>query len=226
MQRTTRLFAIVGIFGVCSFINVVCHADQTVEQVLGTEKPAAISVEPLKVGDLAPEFECLDDHLNLWNSPEHVGNKYLVLFFYKSDFSFCCERQAKLYRDRMDDLTDLCAEVVGISGDSVKSHAKYASTRQLTFPLLSDRSGKVATLFGVPFRHGGKAMETDAKGNTVFDCLGKAICHPRDITLEHRCTFIIDTNGVVIHRADTESPMTDALMVIDFIKAWNANPRQ
>jgi peroxiredoxin len=186
----------------------------------------AKTVDVAQVGDTAPDFECCDDRGNLWVSREHFGNRYVVVFFYKSDFSFCCERQAKRYRDHLEELTDLCAEVVGISGDSVNAHAKYVATRHLNFPLLSDRWGQVAKQFDVLFRTGGKAMETDACGDTVFDCFGKAICHPRNVTAEHRCTFIIDTDGRIIYRAENVSPMEDALAVIDFIKAWNTNPQR
>ena len=36
----------------------------------------------LQVGDAAPEFQCVDDRGQLWNSADFLGKKSVVIFFY------------------------------------------------------------------------------------------------------------------------------------------------
>jgi len=44
----------------------------------------------------------------------------------------------------------LDAEVIGVSSDSVESHRRFAEKHDLSFTLLSDESGKVSRMYGVP----------------------------------------------------------------------------
>ena len=70
---------------------------------------AALGDDPkcLQVGDSIPEFQCLDDQGKMLDSREYVGKQMLVIFFYPSDFAFCCTRQAQRYRDCQKELADL-----------------------------------------------------------------------------------------------------------------------
>src|SRR5688572_28684803 len=123
----------------------------------------------LKVGDSAPEITCLDDQGQLWSSRGHLGKKVLVVYFYPSDFAFCCTRQAVRYSDCQGELASQGAEIVGISGDAVKAHRLFKSAHELNFRLLADEDGTVARRFGVPLRVGGKAVAQDAAGKSIID---------------------------------------------------------
>jgi thioredoxin-dependent peroxiredoxin len=156
-----------------------------------------------QVGDLAPEFTCLDDEGELWKSRDHIGKQILVLQFYPSDFSFNCTRQAQRYRDCQEVLARQNAKVVGISGDAVLAHRLFKEAHSLNFTLLADSAGDVARQFGVPLRAGGKAMARAADGGAIIDVAGRPLQIPRTFTAP-RWTFIIDLDGRVIHR-ETES---------------------
>src|SRR6476661_7312527 len=65
-----------------------------------------------EVGDAMPVFECRDDRGEIWRSSEHVGQKVLVLYFFPSDFSFCCTRQAARYCAQAKELAEQGIEVV------------------------------------------------------------------------------------------------------------------
>src|SRR5262245_6734072 len=65
----------------------------------------------LKVGDTAPSFEATDDQERPWKSGEHVGKKYVVVYFYPGDFTPGCTAQAKSFRDNMNKLTGKGVEV-------------------------------------------------------------------------------------------------------------------
>jgi len=61
-----------------------------------------------------------------------------------------CTLEAKAFRDNYSQLKKLGADVIGISSDSVDSHAAFCSDLELPFTLLSDEEDKVRTTFGVP----------------------------------------------------------------------------
>lgn len=170
----------------------------------------------LQVGDLVPQFCCVDDNCQIWESQDHIGQRVLVFYFYRSDFSFCCTRQAEHYRDNLDDLECLGAEVVGVSGDAVLTHHLFKSTHHLNFPLLSDAEGAVARQFGVPRRCGGKSVVKDAHGTEVRGDDGQIIAAPRAFTFE-RWTFIVGKDGRVLYRETTISPVKDSQEVLEFL---------
>ena len=60
--------------------------------------------EELKVGATAPEFDAIDDQGQTWLLSDHVGKKYLVVYFYPGDFTPGCTKQAQIVRDNMNKL--------------------------------------------------------------------------------------------------------------------------
>src|SRR4051794_15261454 len=74
----------------------------------------------LKVGDRAPAFEARTDRDTTWSSADHVGKRWVVVYFYPGDFTPGCTAQAKAFKEGMNKLTELGVEVVGVSGDRVK----------------------------------------------------------------------------------------------------------
>jgi peroxiredoxin Q/BCP len=103
----------------------------------------------LKVGDKIPNFVAKDTEGNDFDIKDLVGKKPLVIYFYPKDSSPGCTAQACSFRDQYEDFKDLGAEVIGISGDSVDSHKKFAKQYKLPFILLSDDFKKIRKLFGV-----------------------------------------------------------------------------
>lgn len=170
----------------------------------------------LQVGDLVPQFCCLDDNGKIWNSHDHIGQRVVVFYFYRSDFSFCCTLQAQGYRDSLNDFQGLEAEVVGVSGDTTDAHRLFKSTHRLNFPLLSDSEGAIARQFGVPLRIGGASVVKDAHGTEVIGKDGHSITIPRNFTSE-RWTFIVGKDGRVVYRETTISPVKDSQEVLEFI---------
>jgi peroxiredoxin Q/BCP len=100
-----------------------------------------------QVGDRAPDFE-LEGTEGSFRLDEHRGER-LVLLFYPGDETPVCTRQFCSYRDRGDELAELDATVIGISGQSVASHARFSDNHDLNVPLLADADRRVARLYGV-----------------------------------------------------------------------------
>ena len=158
----------------------------------------------------------------MWDSRDHIGKNVVVLYFYRSDFSFGCTRQALRYRDCQKQLADQGAEVVGISGDAVRAHRMFKEAHQLNFALLADCNGNVAGKLGVPMRAGGKAMIADADGNAKVDANGQAIAVSRNVTAA-RWTFIVGKDGRIVYREVDVSPVKDNQEVLEFLRKLNAN---
>lgn len=108
---------------------------------------------PLQVGDAAPDFQLLDQQGVERQLGAYRGH-WLVVFFYPRDDTPGCTREACDFRDDLPALQHMGAEVVGISGDSVASHARFATKFDLPFPLLADPHGLVAAAYGVWVRLG------------------------------------------------------------------------
>jgi len=126
----------------------------------------------VKVGDKAPDFKLpsqMGDNVTL---SEFFGKKNVVLYFYPKDETPGCTREACTFRDSYEELTNLGAEVLGVSGQSVESHKSFATHYGLPFILLSDVGNKVRELYGVPSTMG---------------------------LIPGRVTYIIDKQGVVRH---------------------------
>ncbi len=101
----------------------------------------------LKPGDDAPHFSLPDNQGRQVNLNDFKG-KWVVLYFYPKDDTPGCTTEACHFRDDFKLLENLGAQVIGMSIDDSFSHKKFAEKYNLPFPLLSDASGEVASLYG------------------------------------------------------------------------------
>jgi peroxiredoxin Q/BCP len=102
----------------------------------------------LKVGDKAPEFKGVDQNGNAVDLNQYAGKK-VALYFYPKDDTPGCTAQACNLRDNFDVLKDKGIEVLGVSTDSVKSHAKFIDKFKLNFTLIADENKEIVEKFGV-----------------------------------------------------------------------------
>jgi thioredoxin-dependent peroxiredoxin len=127
---------------------------------------------PVKVHDKAPDFTLQTHDGGEFTLSKAIGERAVVLFFYPKDDSPGCTVEACSFRDNYDAFTAAGALVVGVSSDSVASHAKFAGKHRLPMTLLSDERGEVRSLYGIKATLG---------------------------LIPGRATFIIDRSGVVRH---------------------------
>ena len=97
----------------------------------------------LQVGELAPDFSLPGD-----DGQQHalaaLRGKRVVLYFYPRDSTPGCTVEACDFRDRQAAFTKAGVTVLGVSGDDLKSHARFRGKQALNFPLLSDPDHAVA----------------------------------------------------------------------------------
>jgi len=100
-------------------------------------------------GERAPEFEGALAGGKQLRLRDFRGRRHIILYFFPKDFTPGCTREACSFRDRRAEVAGLDAEIVGVSLDTPEKHEAFAQKYQLPYPLVSDRSGAIATAFGV-----------------------------------------------------------------------------
>jgi thioredoxin-dependent peroxiredoxin len=102
----------------------------------------------LSAGTPAPEFKLPDE-----NGVEHELKDYrgkpVVLYFYPKDNTSGCTTEACNFRDDYTSYQAAGVTILGVSPDSVASHANFSQKYELPFTLLADEGHKVCELYGV-----------------------------------------------------------------------------
>ena len=121
--------------------------------------------------------------------------KWVVLYFYPKDNTPGCSTEACSLRDARDELTDLGAEVIGVSADSAESHEKFKQKFNLNFKLIADTNKEIIQKYG-------------AWGKKQFGREGIL-----------RKTFLIDPDGMVQKVYGRVTPLGHGQKVIDDLKS-------
>ncbi|MDQ1332900.1 MAG: thioredoxin-dependent peroxiredoxin [Bacteroidota bacterium] len=134
----------------------------------------------------APSFEGTDQNGKIIKLSDYAGRK-VVLYFYPKDNTPGCTAEACSLRDNYDLLLKKGFAVVGVSGDSEKSHKSFAGKYSLPFPLIADTSKKILNDYGV------------WREKSLYGKIFPGIV---------RTTFIIDEKGIiekVISKVETKN---------------------
>jgi thioredoxin-dependent peroxiredoxin len=102
----------------------------------------------LNVGDLAPDFNALDQDGNKIKLKDFTGSK-LILFFYPKANTPGCTAEACSLRDYYSDLQSNGFKIVGVSADNTKNQKSFISKYKLPFPLITDTDKRVIQDYGV-----------------------------------------------------------------------------
>lgn len=150
----------------------------------------------LETGIKAPNFTLKDKDGKEISLSDFLGKK-LILYFYPKDNTPGCTKQACAFASAYEDFKTVNAEVIGISKDSVNSHAKFAEKFGLPFVLLSD---------------------PDLAAIKAYDVWQeKKMCGKVGMGVV-RTTFIIDENGNVEKIMPKVKPDTNAAEILEYLK--------
>ncbi len=100
-----------------------------------------------EVGTPAPAFS-LSDHEGTIRSLSEFRGSWTVVYFYPKDDTPGCTTEACAFRDAYDELKKEGIVVLGISPDSVESHAMFATKHRLPFTLLADPAKNALQSYG------------------------------------------------------------------------------
>lgn len=100
----------------------------------------------VNVGDAAPAFDLATDDGSI--SLADLRGRKVVLYFYPKDDTSGCTREAIDFTGLADEFTAADTVVIGVSKDSVASHARFRSKYELGVKLASDPEGAVVERYG------------------------------------------------------------------------------
>lgn len=101
----------------------------------------------LAEGTKAPEFSAKNQSGKEIKLSAFKGKK-VILYFYPKDDTPGCTAEACNLRDNYDELIKRGFEVIGVSPDEEKSHAKFQSKYNLPFNLVADTDKSILRAYG------------------------------------------------------------------------------
>jgi len=100
----------------------------------------------LKEGNLAPDFETIDDEGKPFKLSDYRGQK-VVLYFYPKDFTPGCTAEACSIRDSYTIFENSGIPIFGISGGNQELHQKFRKKHNLPFNILMDEDYEITKLY-------------------------------------------------------------------------------
>jgi len=135
----------------------------------------ALAGEGLAAGDKAPSFKITTDSGDTVTSASLKGSPY-ILYFYPKDDTSGCTKEAIDFSQNLKKFDKLGVTVLGVSKDSLESHAKFRKKHKLKIALGSDPATKMANDWGV---------------------WGEKTLYGRKYMGMERATFLVDAKGVI-----------------------------
>lgn len=127
-------------------------------------------------------------------SLEDFKGKNVVIYFYPKDNTSGCTTEAVEFRDLHDEFKKLDTVILGISRDSLKSHAKFREKQDLPFLLLSDEDEEVHKLFDVmkPKKMYGREYIGVERSTFVFNKEGELVKEYRNIRAKGHAAKVLE----------------------------------
>ncbi|MBR6616205.1 MAG: thioredoxin-dependent thiol peroxidase [Lachnospiraceae bacterium] len=150
----------------------------------------------LEVGAKAPDFTLKDKDGNDVSLKDFYGKK-VVLYFYPKDNTPGCTKQACAFAGTYKGFEELGVQVIGISKDSVKSHANFAAKYNLPFILLADPELQAIQAYDV------------WKEKKLYGKVSMGVV---------RTTYIIDESGVIEKMMAKVKPDTNAAEILEYLR--------
>ncbi|AIL32797.1 peroxiredoxin [Basilea psittacipulmonis] len=101
----------------------------------------------VEIGKKVPTFQAQTQFGDI--SSNDFKGKITVLYFYPKDNTPGCTTEAQDFRDHLEAFKKLNIQVIGISKDTVKTHANFDQKHQLNFPLIADPEKEICQMFSV-----------------------------------------------------------------------------
>ncbi|NJM67916.1 MAG: peroxiredoxin [Acaryochloris sp. RU_4_1] len=116
--------------------------------VVPTPAAFALGGNPPPLDQPAPTFTLPSNSGDGDVSLTDCRGKWVVLYFYPQDFTPGCTVEAQRFQRDLPQYMDKNAQIMGVSVDSVDSHAEFCDSQGLKFPLLADEDGSVSKAYG------------------------------------------------------------------------------
>lgn len=127
----------------------------------------------VKIGEPVPTLKGLNDSGTLLDL-QALRGKWIVIYFYPRDATPGCTTEATDFRDLHGKFRKLGCEILGVSRDSVASHARFRAKQNLPFELIAD---------------------TDESWCKAFDVIHEKVLYGKRHLGVVRSTFLVDPDG-------------------------------
>src|SRR2546423_7756665 len=104
---------------------------------------------PLKPGDLAPDFELMNQDKTKVKLSDYRGKKKVALLFYPMDFSPVCTEEHCAFGPQVDTIAGRDTVIFGVSCDSPFAHAAFRKQYNIPYDLLSDPTRRMVKAYGM-----------------------------------------------------------------------------
>lgn len=171
------------------------------------------------VGRKAPTFKAAavingEEIIEDFNLADHIGKKYIVLFFYPKDFTFVCPTELHAFQEKLSEFEKLDTQVIAVSTDTEQSHWGWlqmgkddGGIQGITYPVVADTNKTISANYDV------------LMGEYVYDEDDQLQAEGELVA--YRGLFFIDKDGIVRHQLVNDDPLgrsvDEALRVV---KGW------
>lgn len=157
----------------------------------------------MNIGDKFPDYLGKDAEGKDVKLSDYPGMKFII-YFYPKDMTSGCTLEAKSFRDNYDTFRKMGYQIIGVSKDSEKSHAKFTEKESLPFPLIADTDLRLIEFAGV-------WAQKKMVGRTYMGVV--------------RTTFVTDADGVVTDVIDKVKTATASEQLFALLEGRGAvNP--
>lgn len=154
----------------------------------------------LTIGSPAPTFSLADQAGSIRSLSDFAGS-WTVLYFYPKDDTPGCTTEACAFRDLHAEMEAAGLTVIGISPDSVESHAAFVEKHRLPFVLLSDPSKAVLR---------------------AYDAWGERSMYGKQYMGVLRSSVLVSPERTVAKRYPRVSPQEHAAEILKDVKSLSA----
>jgi peroxiredoxin len=125
-----------------------------------------------KVGDMAPDFQLMNQDKTIVRLSDYRGRKKVVLLFYPMDFSPMCTQEHCTFGPELPKIAGTeDAVIFGVSCDSPFSHKAFRDQYKIPYDLLADPTRRMAKAYGM--WAGEEPYNCAKRGTVVIDKDGR-----------------------------------------------------
>jgi peroxiredoxin len=151
----------------------------------------------LQTGQIAPDFNSVDQHEQIVRLSDYKDRNNVVLYFYPKDDTPGCTIEANDFTRYAADFATHDTVIIGVSRDSCESHRAFIDKFGLTVELLADTDGKVCEAYNV-------WQEKEKNGVKKMGIV--------------RSTFVINKKGILVEAIYGVDPNGHAEAMLEVVK--------
>ena len=178
---------------------------------------SGVEESALKEGDQFPGFKLPDATGQLVDSAELLAKGPLVINFYRGSWCPYCVIELKAYRDRLDEIHALGAELVSASPEKPDGSMSLKEKENLPFPVLTDSGLQLAEKMGIVFDFPAIFQELYSQNDMSLPDVNDG----SEWRMPMASTFVIAQDGriVLAHAKTDHTTRLDPDKVIEALKA-------